>query len=65
MLTYTYKCSECNHTFEIKQRITDDSLEVCPECNHAALKRVITANPFILKGDGWESYQKSGRYHQK
>ncbi len=53
MPTYTYRCDGCNHEFEEKQKITDDALEECPECQEPKLKRLITNTSFILKGDGW------------
>lgn len=53
MLTYTYKCDDCEHKFEQCQKITDDPLIYCPECNEPKLKRVITGSTFILKGTGW------------
>lgn len=32
MITYKYKCKECNHVFETKQNISDDNLTDCPKC---------------------------------
>jgi putative FmdB family regulatory protein len=65
MPTYTYKCSECNHQFDIKQRITDEKLIHCPECQEDTLERVIGANPVIFKGDGWADNYAKGKYHEK
>lgn len=61
MPTYTYKCTdvECEHQFDAFQRITDDPLEFCPECDDK-VKRVITSGNFILKGEKW--YKNSGSY---
>lgn len=53
MITYTYKCSDCSHTFDIKQRITDEELNHCPVCNLPSLKKVIGLANFSLKGEGW------------
>lgn len=54
MPTYTYRCNECNHQFDIKQRMTDDKLEVCPKCMAVPIERIIThAPPPIFKGGGW------------
>mgnify|MGYP003665091825 CR=1 FL=1 len=46
---------------EAVQRIVDDPLSVCPECNEEELKKVIVAggSGFQLKGKGWF---KSGGY---
>lgn len=57
MPTYTYRCENCNLEIEQVQKITDDPLITCPECTHETLKRVIQANPFLLKGSGW--YKKA------
>ena len=32
MPIYEYKCDECGHQFETKQRMAEDPLETCPEC---------------------------------
>jgi len=65
MSTYDYKCNECGHTFEAKQRMTDDKLTTCPECGLESLQRIITANPVIFKGDGWVDMQRKGKYHER
>jgi len=60
MLTYTYRCIECDHQFETKQSIKDDPLTDCPECGKPTLKKIITqTGGFQLKGSGWF---KSGGY---
>ncbi len=53
MPTYTYKCNECEHQFEIVQKMTDDKLVECPECKEPALGKVIVASGIVLKGSGW------------
>lgn len=53
MPTYDYKCTECNHTFEEFQKMTDEPLKVCPSCN-GKLKRLIGAGITpIFKGSGF------------
>lgn len=32
MPTYAYRCTECGHSFDIQQSMSDDPLTVCPEC---------------------------------
>jgi len=62
MPTYSYKCKECNHEFDIQQRMSDDKLTECPECKKEELVKVITptiGGGFQLKGKGWF---KSGGY---
>jgi putative FmdB family regulatory protein len=52
MPTYVYK-REDGTTFEIKQRITEDPLETCPETGQD-VERIITGNAgLIFKGDGF------------
>ena len=52
MPTYVYR-REDGTTFEIKQRITEDPLETCPETGQD-VERIITGNAgLIFKGDGF------------
>ncbi len=61
MPIYEYKCAECKHQFEKLQKISDDPLKDCPECNKPALKKLVSAAGFRLKGKGWyETDFKSG-----
>lgn len=41
MLTYTYECECCGHSFETRQSIKDKALKKCPECGKMKLFRVI------------------------
>jgi putative FmdB family regulatory protein len=50
---YEYQCEGCGHKFETIQRISDSSLTDCPECKEPALKKLISAAGFRLKGGGW------------
>lgn len=53
MPTYDYKCTECGHTFEYFQKMTDNPLEECPQCK-GKLKRLIGAGAGpIFKGSGF------------
>lgn len=53
MPTYEYHCKDCNHNFEIEQRMSDAVLVKCPKCNADSLQRLISATSFQLKGSGW------------
>jgi len=64
MPTYTYKCSDCDHEWDVRQRMSDPLIGECPECHKENVVKQISSNEFILKGHGWESYEKSGRYHE-
>ena len=52
MPTYEYGCTKCGREFEVRQRISEAPLTVCETCG-GALKRLLSAAPFILKGEGW------------
>ena len=50
---YEYQCTQCDHRLEVLQKISDEPLVYCPECNEPALKKLISAAAFRLKGTGW------------
>ena len=52
MPTYEYKCTDCGREFEVRQRISEPALTQCETCG-GTLKRLLSAAPFILKGEGW------------
>jgi putative FmdB family regulatory protein len=52
MPTYEYECRRCPRVFEVKQRITEPALETCDRCG-GPVHRLLSAAPFILKGEGW------------
>lgn len=39
MPTYGYRCLNCNHEFEVMQKITEESLKTCPKCDQDKLQR--------------------------
>lgn len=53
MPIYEYACKECSHTMTALQKMNDEPLVDCPECGKPALKRLISAPRFRLKGAGW------------
>jgi putative FmdB family regulatory protein len=53
MPIYEYKCSKCEHQFEIIQRFSDNPVEICPECGQESIKKLVSAPSFRLKGGGW------------
>jgi len=53
MPIYEYECGACGHTMEAIQKMSDEPLKDCPECKKAALKKLISAAGFRLKGAGW------------
>ena len=53
MPIYEYACDNCEHALDALQKITDAPLVDCPECGEPALKRLLSAPRFRLKGAGW------------
>ena len=53
MPIYEYQCSKCEHAFDELQKMDDEPLTDCPECNKAALVKLVSAPSFRLKGSGW------------
>jgi len=53
MPIYEYECTECGHRLEKIQKMSDDALKDCPSCDKPALKKLISASSFKLKGGGW------------
>ena len=53
MPIYEYQCEKCGHVFDTLQRISEDPLVDCPECKEPALKKLVSAPAFRLKGSGW------------
>lgn len=52
MPVYEYECQECDKVFEVQQRISDDPLSSCPECQ-GQVKKLMSMSSFQLKGSGW------------
>lgn len=61
MPIYEYQCGDCHHEFEALQKMSDEPLKVCPQCNASALVKKVSAAAFRLAGSGWyETDFKSG-----
>jgi putative FmdB family regulatory protein len=52
MPVYEYECQECHKVFEVQQKIADEPLSNCPECQ-APVKKLMSMSSFQLKGGGW------------
>lgn len=62
MPIYEYLCESCSHEMEALQKMSDPVLTECPECKQPALKKMLSAAGFRLKGGGWyETDFKSGK----
>ncbi len=53
MPIYEYRCDSCGHELEALQKLSEEPLKDCPDCDAAALRRLVSASSFRLKGDGW------------
>jgi putative FmdB family regulatory protein len=53
MPIYEYQCKACGHTFDTIQSFSEEPLTDCPVCKEPALKKLVSAAAFHLKGSGW------------
>ena len=53
MPIYEYQCEACGNRLEKLQKLSDDHLKDCPECEQPRLKKLVSAAIFRLKGSGW------------
>ena len=60
---YEYQCSACGHHHEELQKVSDPALRKCPACGRPALKRLVSAPVFRLKGGGW--YETDFKHDQE
>ena len=53
MPTYQYRCTTCENEFEEFQKITDDPVDSCPDCD-GKVERIISGGAGLLfKGSGF------------
>ncbi len=62
MPTYEYECDNCNKTFEVFQKITDEPIKKCPKCNKKISRLIGGGSGVIFKGSGFYAtdYRKAG-----
>ena len=73
MPTYEYRCTACDHEFELFQSMSASHKRKCPECGRLKLERLIgTGAAVIFKGSGFyqtdyrsESYKKAAEKDKK
>ncbi|MDP2300898.1 MAG: zinc ribbon domain-containing protein [Ignavibacteria bacterium] len=53
MPNYDYKCYECDHAFEVFQKMSDAPLKKCPKCNGKVKRLIGTGSGPIFKGTGF------------
>ena len=54
MPLYEYACGSCGHRFEVRQRVVEEPIAVCPSCG-GPTRRVFHPVGIIFKGSGWYS----------
>jgi putative FmdB family regulatory protein len=52
MPTYEYKCTQCDHQFEVFQSMNDEPVKTCEKCGGEVRKLFGTAG-IIFKGSGF------------
>ena len=62
MPTYSYRCTECGHAFDIQQAFTDDSLTECPSCG-GRLRKLFNTVGVTFNGSGF--YRTDSRSSEK
>ncbi len=53
MPIYEYECDNCGDRIELIQRMGDPPQTECPSCRTHALRKLVSAAGFRLKGTGW------------
>ena len=62
MPTYTYRCNNCDYEFDIRQRMSDDPLTDCPECEaENSLRKVLNSVGIVFKGSGFYVTDSRGK----
>ncbi|MBI1920735.1 MAG: zinc ribbon domain-containing protein [Geobacter sp.] len=64
MPMYEYRCTACNHEFELRQKFSDPPAKECPKCA-GAVEKLISSASFALKGGGWYDQGYSGPGKEK
>lgn len=52
MPVYEYECPACEKVIEVQQRMADEPLSQCPDCD-GPVKKIMSMSSFKLKGGGW------------
>ena len=63
MPIYAFQCTECGHSFDRLQKLSDADPDTCPSCGaNGGVRRQLTAPAFRLSGSGWyeTDFKKDG-----
>jgi len=64
MPTYTYRCENCSHQFDIYQSFADKPLRACPKCKKRVLYKVYQPSGVSFKGSGFYVTDKRSAAHK-
>ena len=53
MPTYEYRCTKCDHSFEMLQTMTDEPRKRCPKCRCKVERLMGAGAGLIFKGSGF------------
>ena len=60
MPLFDYECKNCEYVLlDVLQRMGEESLLYCPQCNEPELTKRVGVSTFILKGEGWYAPTKT------
>lgn len=60
MPLYEYKCDKCGKVFEVRQKFSDEPLQIHETCG-GNVERLISRSAFQLKGSGWYATDYAGK----
>ena len=63
MPLYEYECDACGCRFEVIQKFSDPTVEVCKECGKGPVRRLLSSPAIQFKGSGWyvTDYAQKGK----
>jgi putative FmdB family regulatory protein len=66
MPTYEYRCPSCGNDFELFQKMSEEPVAACPECETPSQRRLSGGAGLLFKGSGFyitdyrgDSYKKA------
>jgi putative FmdB family regulatory protein len=64
---YEYECDACGRRFEVIQKYSDQSVEVCKECGKGPVRRLLSSPAIQFKGSGFyiNDYAQKGKSDSK
>ena len=53
MPLYEYECEACHQRFEVIQKFSDPTPEICARCGKGPVRRLLSTPAIQFKGSGW------------